>query len=143
MSDERFVLDTSALLAFMLGGKDADVVEEILNDKRHRVFVPWPVLAEIYYVTRRRRGEKEADRRYVLVKELPVSIIWQLEEPEILTAARLKGDYPLSFADALIAAAAASRAAVLVHQDSEFEALRGILRQRFLGSVSSAESEKK
>jgi predicted nucleic acid-binding protein len=140
---EQYVLDTSALLAFMSGERGADVVERILNDKSSRVFIPWPVLAEIYYITRRRRGEKDADKRYVLIKELPATVVWHLDEPEILTAARLKADFPLSFADSLIAAAAVSRTAVLVHHDSEFDALRGIVRQRFLGGASSAESGRK
>ena len=92
MSGERFVLDTSALLAFMTEEKGAEAVENILSGKGNRLFIPWAVLFEIYYVTRRARGEKEADRRLVLIKELPALILWNMEEPDVLTAARIKAD---------------------------------------------------
>ncbi len=132
MSVERFVLDTSALLAFMTGEEGANVVEEILRSKGAKTFIPWPVVFEIYYVTRHKRGEKEADKRYVLVKELPATILWQAEEPEVLTAARFKALFRISFADSIIAAAASRLNAVLVHKDPEFEPLAKVIKLRSL-----------
>jgi len=41
----------------------------------------------------------------------------------LLTAARLKARFRVSFADALIAAFAVRSSAILVHKDPEFEAL--------------------
>ncbi len=132
MSVERYVLDTSALFAFMTGEKGVDLVEEILTGKNNRVFIPWPVLFEIYYITRRTRGEKEADRRYVLTKELPVIILWQIEEPDLLTLARFKALFKVSFADSIIAAAAFRLDAILVHKDPEYEPLARMIRLRSL-----------
>jgi len=132
VSDEPYVLDTSALFAYMTDERGADLIEKILASGEDRVFIPWPVLFEIYYVTRRRLGEKEADRRYVLIKELPATFIWQVDEPVLLTGARLKSQFRLSFADALIAAIAIRRNALLVHKDPEYEALGKILRQKSL-----------
>ena len=45
----------------------------------------------------------------------------------MLTAGRLKADHRVSLADAVIAAFAIRRAAVLMHKDPEFEALTGLL----------------
>lgn len=132
MSGERFVLDTSALLAFMTGEKGADIVEKILSGLGHGVFVPWPVLFEISYVTRRTKGEKEADRRFVLIKELPVSILWNMEEPDVLSAARIKAQFRVSFADSIIAAAAFRQDAILVHKDPEYDRLSGMIKLRSL-----------
>jgi predicted nucleic acid-binding protein len=132
VSGERFVLDTSALLAFMTGEKGADTVEKILCDKGDFLFVPWVVLFEVYYVSRRTSGEKEADRRFVLIKELPVSILWNMEEPDVLTAARIKSQFPVSFADSIIAAAALQKDATLVHKDREYERLSGFIKLRSL-----------
>jgi len=123
VSADSYVLDTSALLAFMAGEDGADFVEKVLLGKENNIYLPWPVLFEIYYLTRRRRGEKEADRRYVLVKKLPLIILWQMEEPEVLTAARLKAEFRISFADAIIAASAFRLNAILVHKDPEFNPL--------------------
>lgn len=128
MSDDCFVLDTSALLAFMTGEDGADQVEKILLGKENRLFIPWAVLFEVYYITKRTRGEKEADRRFVLIKELPASILWQMEEPEVLTAARIKAQFRISFADSIIAATAFRLDAILVHKDPEYERLSGMIK---------------
>ena len=132
MSGDCFVLDTSALLAFMTGEDGADQVEKILLGKENRLFIPWAVLFEVYYITKRTRGETEADRRFVLIKELPASILWQMEEPEVLTAARIKAQFPISFADSIIAAAAFRQDATLVHKDPEYERLSGMIKLRSL-----------
>lgn len=132
MSGERFVLDTSALLAFMTGEKGADAVEKILAIEENSVFVPWAVLFEVSYITRRTRGEKEADRRFVLVKELPVSILWNTEEPDVLSAARIKAQCRVSFADSIIAASALRQDATLVHKDPEYECLSWMIKLRSL-----------
>jgi predicted nucleic acid-binding protein len=129
---ERYVLDTSALFSFMEDAPGSGFVEQILNDPKAAVLIPWPVLFEVYYTTRRRKGEKEADRRYVLVKELPAEIVWAFDEARLLAAARLKARFPLSFADAIIAAMAERERAVLVHKDPEFDALEGVVRLRSL-----------
>ncbi len=128
MKADRFVLDTSALFAYMADEPGAELVGQILRDAKSSVHIPWPVLFEIYYTTRRRIGEREADRRYALVKELPAEIGWTVDEPRLLAAARIKSRFPLSFADAVIAAAAEQAGAILVHKDPEFDALAGIVR---------------
>lgn len=116
----------------MTGEKGADAVERILSGKGNSLFVPWPVLFEVYYVSKRTNGEKEADNRFVLIKELPVSILWNMEEPDVLSAARLKAQFRLSFTDSIIAAAALRQDAVLVHKDPEYECLSDIIKLRSL-----------
>jgi ribonuclease VapC len=118
----------------MTGEDGADQVEKILLGKENRLFIPWAVLFEVYYITKQTRGEKEADRRFVLIKELPASILWQMEEPEVLTAARIKAQFPISFADSIIAATAFHQNAILVHKDPEYERLSGMIKLRSLVS---------
>jgi len=132
VSGERFVLDTSALLAFMTGEKGADIVEKILSGKGNSLYVPWAVLFEVYYITRRTSGEKEADERFVLIKELPVSILWNMEEPDVLSAARIKAQFRVSFADSIIVATALRKEATLVHKDPEYECLSEMIKLRSL-----------
>jgi len=134
VSGDRFVLDTSALLAFMTEEKGADAVEKILFGKGNRLFIPWAVLFEIYYVTRRMRGEKAADSRFVLIKELPALVLWNMEEPDVLAAARFKAQFQISFADSIIAAAAFRLDATLVHKDPEYERLSQMIKLRSLVS---------
>lgn len=125
MNPEGFVLDTSAILTLIEDEKGADRVDQILRTER--VWLPWLVLLEVNYITRQERGEAEADRRYALMKQLPVTILWSVDEPTLLTAARIKASCHLSLADAVIAAFTMQLNAILLHKDPEFEALAGQL----------------
>jgi predicted nucleic acid-binding protein len=46
-----------------------------------------------------------------------------MDEPVLLTAARIKANFHVSLADAMIAAYTFQRKAMLVHKDPEFESL--------------------
>jgi predicted nucleic acid-binding protein len=118
---EVYLLDTSALITLINDEPGAHRVENIL--RRGDILVPWIVLLELNYITRREHGEAEADYRYAVVKQLPVKILWEIDEPILLTAARIKSGYRCSFADALIAAYAILNNAKLLHKDPEFEQL--------------------
>jgi predicted nucleic acid-binding protein len=118
---ERYLLDTSALLTLIEDEAGAEQVEQVLT--KGQVWLPWLVLLETYYITQQERGQAEADRRYALIKQLPATILWEMGEPTLLTAARLKAAYRLSLADAIIAAFAIQQDAILLHKDPEFEAL--------------------
>jgi predicted nucleic acid-binding protein len=127
---EVYLLDTSAILALLEDEEGAHRVEELLSSAQ--VLLPFLVLLEIYYVTLQERSEEIADQRYALLKQLPVKYLWEINEPTLLTAARLKSHHRLSLADALIAAFALGQSAILVHKDPEFEAVAGIVRQEAL-----------
>jgi predicted nucleic acid-binding protein len=117
----KYVLDTSALFALIEEEEGADRVEEIIRTED--ASLPWQSLLEVHYVTMQERGQGEADRRYTFLKQVPCEILWQIDEPTLLTASRFKAGHRLSLADALIAAVALRQNAVLLHKDPEFEAL--------------------
>ena len=112
-------------MAFIEDEAGADRVERAL--KQPTTLVPWPVLLETHYVTLQERGQAEADRRVALIKQLKVTILWDMDEATLLTASRLKAERRVSLADALIAAFAIRGGAVLMHKDPEFGALTGLL----------------
>lgn len=126
MAAERFLLDTSAIFTLIEDEAGAERVEDLLN--REECLLPWMVLLEATYITRRERGEAEAERRYVLLKQLPATIVWEIDEPVLLTAARIKSSHALSLADAMIAAYAHALDAVLVHKDPEYEQVAAMIR---------------
>ena len=125
MAPERYLLDTSALLTLIEDEAGAERVEHLLTHSQ--VLLPYLVLLEAYYVTQQERGPAEADRRYALIRHLPATILWEMDEPTLITAARLKAGHRLSLADALIAAFVLQQGAILVHKDPEFESLAGQL----------------
>ncbi len=125
-----FLLDTSAWLTYMEDEEGADRIEEIL--RTGRILLPFIVLLELYYISYREKGEDVANQRYALVKSLNVEILWYFDEPVLLTAGKFKALYRLSLADAIIAATAKIKSAILVHKDPEYEALKQEVNQEIL-----------
>ncbi len=72
-------------------------------------------------------GTAEADRRIAFIKQLDVKLLWDMDEPVLLTAAKVKANHRISLADAIIAAFAIRKGAVLMHKDPEFDALSGLI----------------
>jgi predicted nucleic acid-binding protein len=115
------MLDTSALLTLIEDEEGADRVEAILSDEH--AFLPWVALLETTYITHQERGQAEAEHRYALAKGLSATILWDMDEPTVLQAARLKAVHHVSLADSIIAAFAIQKDAILLHKDPEFEPL--------------------
>lgn len=130
MPNESYLLDTSAVLAFLEDEAGADRVETIL--RQEHIILPFCVLLETYYITLKEQPEDVADKRYALLKQLPATILWEIDEPTLLTAGRFKAQHRLSLADAIIAAFALRQGAILVHKDPELEALVGTVAQEML-----------
>jgi len=129
-SSRPYLLDTSALLALIQDEPGADQVEKALRQRS--TFLPWPVLLETYYITLREEGASEAEHRLALMKRLNVNILWDIDEQTMLIAGQFKAAHRVSLADAIIAAYAVTKNAVLMHKDPEFEALKGLLSMETL-----------
>jgi predicted nucleic acid-binding protein len=110
------VLDSWAVLRYLEGVKPASTrVADLLEQTRP--VMSWMNLGEVFYVLRRAFGEDEAattvrDLREVIAAELP-------DAARILSAARFKSDFPLSYADAFAAATTVAHEAVLYTGDPE------------------------
>ncbi len=130
VSKAGYLLDTSALLTLLEDEAGADRVENIL---RHgQSWISAVSLVEVRYITLREQSLSEADIRHALLKRSGATILWDLDEPTVLTAANLKAQHSLSVADALIAASAQCHGAILLHKDPEFEVLPDSIRQERL-----------
>jgi predicted nucleic acid-binding protein len=122
VSNEVFLLDTSAIMTYLEDEMGTEYINTLLFHEM--VLMPWPVMMEVYYITLQERGLNVADQRYELLKKLPVTILWEMDESTLLVAARFKAAHRISFADALIAGFAVAHDAILVHKDPEYEALK-------------------
>lgn len=130
MSESKYLLDTSAVLTFLEDEEGAERVEILL--RHEEILLPYLVLLETYYITLQEQPEDVADKRYALLKQLPATILWEMDEPTLLTAGRFKAHHRLSLADAIIAAFARRQEATLVHKDPELEALKEFVEQEIL-----------
>jgi len=124
---ERYLLDTSAVLTFTDQEDGSERVEDLLDRAtggEAEVGICAVSLMEVFYITLQEQGEDPAARLVSLIKSWPVRWIYP-DERMLLLAGRFKAFHRLSFADAVIAAAARLDEAVLVHKDPDFEALAG------------------
>jgi predicted nucleic acid-binding protein len=130
MADKSFVLDTSALMAFIEKEEGSERVRDILLGKS--IIIPWLSILEIVYISQRELGEEEALMRYALLKKLDAKVIWDADEALLLNAARIKSTHSLSLADSVIAAIATQHKAILIHKDPEYEQLQGVVEMEIL-----------
>jgi predicted nucleic acid-binding protein len=127
---ERYVLDTSAVMAFFEGEDGLATVKNILRRARRgqaRVVASLMTTYELLYITTQEAGEEEALRRVLELRSLPVEEA-PLDPEAAFRAAQLKAVYPLSVADSWIAATAILQGAILVHKDPELLPLAEVVR---------------
>ena len=124
----KFVVDTSALLALRGDESGADRVEGLIAQaKRNRceLLASFMSRMEILYIVWRAEGEEAARHALRLLDTFAVQ--WISCEPSILEiASRLKAGGRLSVADSWIGATAIAHGATLVHKDPEFEPFKEI-----------------
>ena len=122
---KRFLLDTSALLTLRDDEPGADRVAEVLGlagSGKAKCFGCFITLMEIYYRVWRDEDKPAGQLAYQQCLALPVAWISN-SETLLAKSAEYKALYPLSIADAWIAACAAEQGAVLLHKDPEFKPL--------------------
>jgi len=129
-----YTLDTSAVLAFFLDEPGSSEVEEILQqaeDGKEQVFTSFMTFMELLYRIWKVSGEKQAKKAYLFLRGLPVQEVLQNEDL-LITAAKLKANFPISVADAWIAGTALFTSSTLVHKDPEMESLVNIINMKAL-----------
>ena len=123
---KRYLLDTSALLTLRDDEDGADMVADLLyqaQENRAICFVCFMTLMEVFYRVWKDESELAGRIAYEKCQSLPIQ--WVHESKGLLEiSARLKAQYPLSLADAWIAASAIHENATLVHKDPEFISLK-------------------
>ncbi len=123
-----YVLDTSALLAYIENEDGAKEVDHVLNDAmddRHTVYISLVSSIEVFYISLQEQGQTIADERLQLLKDLPL-VHEPLEETLVTMIGTLKAAHRLSFADCCIAGLAQYKDAILMHKDPEFAQLTDI-----------------
>ena len=108
-SENRFVLDSFAIIGFLENEPFSDQIESLLRQAqkgRAVLFLHCIHLGEVYYITMREKGQHLADLAYFRIKALPVKIIEHIEEKLLKKACSFKAAFPISYADSFAAALA-------------------------------------
>jgi ribonuclease VapC len=92
-------------------------------------------LGEIYYNCWREWGEVRADEAIDLIGSLPIQVLHPTEV-DVLSAARLKGQYPVSYADCFAAVLTLKHGGSVLTGDPDFLILRqnGVVRVDWIGA---------
>ena len=119
-----YILDSFAVIAYLNGEEGADKVEELLNragEGEIDLFMHAINLGEVFYIVFRKEGETQAMNVCSKVRRYPVEFVADLSESFLLNAARLKGTYPIAYADAFAVATAIEMDGILVTGDPELK----------------------
>lgn len=124
---ETFVLDASALIAFLNDEKGSDKVEDVLKEAKEDnciIFMNKLNLLEIYYGVYREAGKEKAEDTLNKILNLPLIVVNEINDDVFREAGRLKAEYRISLADSIALAEARSRnARILTADHHEFDSL--------------------
>jgi uncharacterized protein len=117
------LFDAFPLLCWFQEEPGHTIVGNLLNEAEENkieIFMPIINLGEVYYRTCLVTDQKEAEEILKKVRMLPLKII-SASDGTVLEAAKIKGQYSISYADAFAVAAAVQKKAVLVTSDPEYK----------------------
>jgi len=131
---KRYVLDSYAVLAYLKEEAGYEMVLnriEEANEGKNRLFMSLINLGEVLYIVERERGLFKAQEVLALIDELPITME-SVDRELTLSAAHLKAQYPIAYADCFAVALAQQKEAVLISGDSDFEKLAEIVALEWL-----------
>ena len=130
-SQVKIVLDAWALLALIFKEEPAaKKVRDILDQQggsKSTIYVSWINLGEVYYNIARKKGLSAANETLEDIKKLSI----RLHEPsksDILSAAKIKSEHKLSYADAFAVSLAQKINGVIVTGDPEIILLKNFVK---------------
>lgn len=125
-----FVLDSYSLLAYLQDELVGTRIEKLLDNakkEKYRLLLSLINLGEILYIIERRGGIAKAQDALALIRQLPVEIPL-VDEQTVFTAAHIKANHAISYADAFVVATALQESAVVVTADPEFRSVEAIVQ---------------
>jgi predicted nucleic acid-binding protein len=131
---KRYVFDSYALLAFLEDEKGAGLVEKALQEvvaHKARGLLSVITWGEIYYSIMREQGQGEAETVLAHVSSYPLELV-EVDLDLARAAARLKGRYPVAYADCFAAALAKKYKAVVLTGDPEFKLLENEVKVKWI-----------
>lgn len=128
----QYVFDSYALLAFYWREPISPVVEHLIRSAE-ATLVTTVNVGEVFYRVQREEGETFAHDAMEWIHELGIAVV-DVNEDLAVSAARIKADHPISYADCFAAALGKQVDAAVVTGDPEFEQLEaaGIVRVEWL-----------
>jgi predicted nucleic acid-binding protein len=118
--DVMYVLDSFALLCYLAEEPGYEQVTVLLERAQATVYLSMINLGEVLYITEREQGVERAREVLGALEALPLQLL-DASRLRVLAAAHIKANYPISYTDAFVVAAAQEFQAVIVTGDPEFK----------------------
>lgn len=99
----HYIFDSFAIIAYLNNEKGSDQIGQILiaaKSGKAKIYIHAVNLGEVYYHAFKEEGESVANVIWGTVKNYPLEISYELDEGLLLDVCRIKGRYPVSYADA-------------------------------------------
>jgi predicted nucleic acid-binding protein len=117
------LLDTSALLAFLLNEPEADRVESFIFDQPGEIAISFATWVEIQgRLKALGLSSEQIEAQMADARRLPIATLWP-DERILQAMLRIKTAGYFPFADTLIAATAQAHNLTLIHKDAHFNSL--------------------
>jgi ribonuclease VapC len=129
-----YVLDSFALLAYLQDEPVASRIEKLLDGAKKDkclLFLSIINLGELLYITERRGGVAKAQDALALIRQLPIQVM-PVDEQIVFSAAHIKANHTLSFADAFVVAIAIQEHAIILTGDPEFQSVESLVTVEWL-----------
>lgn len=129
-----YILDSFAVLAYIKGDPSGRRVREVLTEAESgacRVMFPLINLGEVAYIVERRNGLVRTQEILALLNHEPIDFI-EADRTAILSAAHIKANHALSYADAFVVTAAQTYSGTILTGDPEFQTLEELVQVEWL-----------
>lgn len=122
--NQKRLIDSYALLAYLNEEAGYEMVRDLLNTAQNSgnfIIMNEINVGKTYYILFRERGQKESDYFLeTILNSLPIVMVTN-DFQHVIEAARIKAEYPLSFADCFAVATACREKASVITGDPEFK----------------------
>ena len=118
--NDYYILDACSVIAFLskeLGGAEVRTLFRRAEKGEIKIFMHNLNLLEIYYGLRRVHGEVSSRVRLDYIKHLPMTFLSEIGGDSFIEAGRLKAEYKISLADAVLLSEASILGAMVVTAD--------------------------
>jgi len=124
---KKSLIDSFALLAYLKQESNYQKVKDFLSSKETHLLMNDINIGETFYILARERGLNQAEYFInAILPNLPITKIGNTLT-EVIDAAKIKAQYPISYADCFAVATAIRERAVIITGDPDFKHVEKIV----------------
>jgi len=129
MKKRTYIFDSFAVIAYLQAEPGGQKVRELLKKSEAgeiSILMSAINLGEIIYIIERKLGRNTADTILQDISKLPLQLI-EATMARVLSAAHIKAQYAISYADAFVVALSQERKGIIVTADPEFKQIEPLI----------------